>query len=510
MSRARRPRCRSAVWVPLLVGDAVARRDLPRRTSTERRPSVIRTSSCWSTIAASLSVALENARLFDETKRLLTETDERAAELAIINEVQRGSRRAAGHAGDVRGRRRQDPGDLRRPGRRHRHRGSGRRGRSTSPTRSSAASASPTSRWRSSVRAAMSIETRQALHLEANAYERIVEMGQSPVVVQGEPAKSIVLAPIMVGNEVHGVISLQNLDREHAFTESDVRLLTTLAASLSVSLENARLISRDPPACRRARHRQPGRPGHLVSSSICRRCSSSSASRSARRSRRTSHSSHCTIEPTQMITFPYLQRDTADGIRQEPIPLGSGLTSRILSSREPLLLNRARNSMQLQGEQIGTPALVMARRADRRRRRGHRRHQRPEHDQGGSIRADDVRLLATIAASVGTAIQNARLYRETQRRATEMAALADVGREISATLDPTAVLERIVEHAMQPAGGSIERRLPVRAGRAARSERSSRCGPIAEEIKRRHRSRSGEGIIGSVLEAARPRSSTTS
>ena len=38
------------------------------------------------TLASSMGVALENARLFDETKRLLTETDERAAELAIINE----------------------------------------------------------------------------------------------------------------------------------------------------------------------------------------------------------------------------------------------------------------------------------------------------------------------------------------------------------------------------------------------------------------------------------------
>src|SRR5439155_25248205 len=36
------------------------------------------------------AVALENARLFDETKRLLTETKERAAELAIINTVQQG------------------------------------------------------------------------------------------------------------------------------------------------------------------------------------------------------------------------------------------------------------------------------------------------------------------------------------------------------------------------------------------------------------------------------------
>ena len=34
-----------------------------------------------------MGVALENARLFDETKRLLTETDQRAAELAIINEI---------------------------------------------------------------------------------------------------------------------------------------------------------------------------------------------------------------------------------------------------------------------------------------------------------------------------------------------------------------------------------------------------------------------------------------
>ena len=37
-------------------------------------------------------------------------------------------------------------------------------------------------------------------------------------------------------------MSLQNLDREHAFSQSDMDLLTTLAASLSVALENARLI----------------------------------------------------------------------------------------------------------------------------------------------------------------------------------------------------------------------------------------------------------------------------
>src|SRR5207248_7909984 len=37
-------------------------------------------------------------------------------------------------------------------------------------------------------------------------------------------------------------ISLHNLDRTHAFTDTDERLLTTLAGSLSVALENARLV----------------------------------------------------------------------------------------------------------------------------------------------------------------------------------------------------------------------------------------------------------------------------
>ena len=45
---------------------------------------------CSQTLANSMSVALENARLFDETQRLLKETEQRAAELAIINRVQQG------------------------------------------------------------------------------------------------------------------------------------------------------------------------------------------------------------------------------------------------------------------------------------------------------------------------------------------------------------------------------------------------------------------------------------
>src|ERR1043165_9970661 len=42
------------------------------------------------TIATAMSVALENARLFDETKRLFKAEQERVAELQIINSIQQG------------------------------------------------------------------------------------------------------------------------------------------------------------------------------------------------------------------------------------------------------------------------------------------------------------------------------------------------------------------------------------------------------------------------------------
>src|SRR5205807_6871376 len=42
------------------------------------------------TVVAAMSFALENARLFDETQRLLKETEQRAAELAIIDSIQQG------------------------------------------------------------------------------------------------------------------------------------------------------------------------------------------------------------------------------------------------------------------------------------------------------------------------------------------------------------------------------------------------------------------------------------
>src|SRR5204862_189075 len=62
------------------------------------------------------------------------------------------------------------------------------------------------------------------------------------VISDGEAPKSVLFVPLVVGGKAVGAISLQNIDREHAFSKSDQQLLETLAGSLSVALENARLV----------------------------------------------------------------------------------------------------------------------------------------------------------------------------------------------------------------------------------------------------------------------------
>ncbi|MBL0305815.1 MAG: GAF domain-containing protein [Chitinophagaceae bacterium] len=84
------------------------------------------------------------------------------------------------------------------------------------------------------------IQDRKPIHINENYLETSKKYGGTGV-TKGQPPKSAVFVPMLVGDVVKGSISLQNVDKENAFTESDLRLLTTLTNSMSVALENARL-----------------------------------------------------------------------------------------------------------------------------------------------------------------------------------------------------------------------------------------------------------------------------
>ena len=136
-----------------------------------------------------------------------------------------------------------------------------------------------------------------------------------------------------------GCVSVQNLDREYVFQESDLALLTTLAGSLSVALENARLIEET---------RQ--RAGELETVNSVGR---------ALAERRDLHALIDLVGERMgetfdadivyvalhdgaagLIRFPYYS-ELGERKGEDPFPFGEGLTSKILVARATLLLTSA-------------------------------------------------------------------------------------------------------------------------------------------------------------------------
>jgi GAF domain-containing protein/CheY-like chemotaxis protein len=487
----------SMVKVPLIVGGevrgAISLQNLDRYNAfTEGDARLLMT------LASSLAVALDNARLFDETKRLLTEADRRAAELAIVNEVQRGlaARLDPQAMYELVGERANDVfdtqvvdiavfdharGTMRFPF-------SVERGvRFPDDLR-------PIMGFRKHV-----LETRQPLLIAEDLRKRATELGQSAQ-LKGEPAKSAIFAPLLVGEEILGVISLQNLDREHAFDERDVSLVTTLAASLGVALRTGRLM--DETRQRVSELATINSVGEALTAQL----EIGPLLEIVGEKLREAFESDITYvalldEEKDEIAFPYY----VEGGKTEPqdaMPFGEGLTSRIIRDREPLRLNRDAEidstGVPILGTRarsfLGVPILIGERAIGA--------ISVQSTTQEGRFGEADARLLATVAANVGVAVQNARLYEETRQRADQMAALADVGREISATLELSTVLRMIAERArtlLASDSGAVY--LADDDGETFRARIA--VGSMVEAVQATSIQR-GTGIIGDIALTGRP------
>jgi signal transduction histidine kinase len=191
-------------------------------------------------LANQTGIAIENARLFAETQRLLKETQQRAHELSIINKVQQelASKLDVQSIYDLVGDTFRDIFDAEvvmistydAQSNTIEHRYAIERGvRVYSP------GTYPPGGFRSQI-----IRTRQPLLVNANVAEEAARLRQ-PTLAGTLTPKSWLGVPMLVGGEVMGILSVQNVSHENAFDESDVRRLQTFAASMSIALENARL-----------------------------------------------------------------------------------------------------------------------------------------------------------------------------------------------------------------------------------------------------------------------------
>ncbi len=463
-----------------------------------------------STLANSMSIALENARLFAETQDLLQQTQQRNAELAVINSVQQGlAAQLDMHAiYDLVGDRIRDIFDaqavmigiydhdqelaflpyLFEKGQRY-----------TFPA------GQPFN-----VFSRYLIENRQTVLINEDSLRIGAEFGMG--IPAGEHPQSMLFVPLITSNNIIGFISLQDIDHEHAFSDSDVRLLETLAASMSVALENARLFAES----QRLLQETEQRAAELtIVNSVGQALASQLDYQSiiemvGERIRDTFAADGIALfqyhAPTNKLRTSYWIEDAHrfPVTTTEPTP---SLTLQIIETRKPLLIGSHQEAVDAGSmfvyidpadpdekateSFLGVPILIGSEVT------GVIHIQSYERD---AYDESDMRLLSTIASNTGIALENARLFAEIKRRAKEMSALANVGQDISATLDLSTVLERIASHARELLDvGDSAVFLPDGDGQIMKGFIA--LGPIAAHVKATT-VQLGVGILGDLWQRA--------
>jgi len=442
---------KSALYVPLTIGDKITSYVSLQNVDKEHAfsESDVR---LMDTLANSMSVALENARLFDETNRLLKETEQQKGELAVINSVQEGLVREMNIQAiyDLVGDRLMKlfP-DTQVLVIRTFDQEKGLEYLQYAIEKGVRIHAEPRGLiWANK----QLIKTAQPLHIKENYAETAKKYGGSSV-TKGEPPKSAVFVPMVVGDVVRGSVSLQNVDREHAFSDSDLRLLTTLTNSMSVALENARLFDETTRLLKETEQRtaelaiinsvQEGLASKLDIQSIYDLVGDKI--RDVFDTQGISISYYDRLQ--NFITHPYYLFK-GKRIVEQGFELGKGLTSHIIHTAQPLLINEnapkrfkelgavfaATETEETAKSWLGVP-LISGGLVN-----GTIRLENYEREFAYSD--SDVSLLQTLANSMSVALENARLFdetnrllKETEQRTAELAVINSVQEGLAKELD---------------------------------------------------------------------------
>ena len=417
------------------------------------------------TVAGSMGVALENARLFDETQRLFKAEQARVAELQIINSIQQGLAAELNFQAIV---------DL-----------VGDKLREVFNTSELAIR-----RWDGKSRLLHYLYcyehgkrltiSPQPLNSYGIAEFKRLQKTRHPVVwntkadyiktharvVPGtDPSKSAITIPIISREHILIDLHQENFECENAYGESEVRLLTTVAGSLGAALQNAFLFDETQRLLKETEQRNnelqivnrvgQGLARQLEFQAIIDLVGDEIARVFPPVGRPDLHNILIVLYDfkTDLIRFPYFQNGVGERQTVAPEPLGKGLTSKIIQTRQPLVL---RTADQIEGSAavivddgvkeltqswLGVPILLG----------DHVTGVISVQDAEPNLYNDThVRLMSTLAANLGTAIENARLFDETQRllketeqRVAELAIINSVQAALAAELNIQGIYDTV-------------------------------------------------------------------
>jgi len=402
----------SALYVPMAVGKEVlgyvSLQNLDREHAFS--DSDVR---LLSTLINSMSVAIENARLFNETTRLLKETEQRNAELAVINSVQDGLVREMDMQAiyNLVGEKICDVLNTQTMIIRTFDHDDGLEYWQYAVEKGTRIDVEPMPFvWANKIL----INTKEHLLINEN-FEEEAEKHDGSTITKGLAPKSAVFVPMIVGDTVVGSVSLQNVEKEHAFSDSDLQLITTLTNSMSVAVENARLFNETTRLLSETEKRATElQTVNRISQALVSQLEFEALIQLVGELMKDTFRADIVYvamydRESDMIRFPYEYGD-----KNEPRKFGDGFTERIISSNKPLLINKDIEDIreQLKAKQIGrvTSSFLGVPVQIGNKPIGVISVQSTEKEN--RFNENDMRLLSTIAANVSVALQNADAYQK--------------------------------------------------------------------------------------------------
>jgi signal transduction histidine kinase/DNA-binding response OmpR family regulator len=231
---------------------------------------------------------------------------------------------------------------------------------------------------------------------------------------EARPPASMIYLPLIAQERVLGVLSIQSF-KKNAYTEQHLSLLENLAAYTTIALDNANAYM----VINEREHEVRERAAELVTINRITQALATQLDRDSLvqlvgdQVRDLFHAPIAYVallnRTTMMLNFPYTFGEEAASR-----PFGTGLTSQIIRTGQPLLINEdmERNRSKLGIEQIGvmTASYLGVPIPSGGQMIGVISVQST--DQEGVFTEADQRLLSTIASAVGVAFHNASLFEE--------------------------------------------------------------------------------------------------
>jgi signal transduction histidine kinase/CheY-like chemotaxis protein len=229
-----------------------------------------------------------------------------------------------------------------------------------------------------------------------------------------QPPASMIYLPLIAQERVLGVLSIQSF-KKNAYTEQNLSLLENLAAYTTIALDNANAyqVINERESEVRERAAELVTINHITQALATQLDKDRLIQLVGDQVRELFHAPIAYValldRSTMMLEFPYTYGEDA-----QPRPFGAGLTSQIIRTGQPLLINedmnrnRARMGIEQMGRDtasyLGVPipsggqtiGVISVQSTD----------------QEGRFTEADQRLLSTIASAVGVAFHNARLFEE--------------------------------------------------------------------------------------------------